>query len=113
VGSFSKLNTVSDVSPCCSRLFLILKSYKPLTFFGIISIVLLMLGLGAGARPCTNTSCIASFRRAQCGAGRGADAAGVFHPWTRLILNSTNLRLLELERLVCKKLAQRTTGRRE
>src|SRR5437764_3443749 len=50
-GSFSKLNTISDGFAVILKLLLILKSYKPLTFFGLCSIVLLGLGLIAGSRP--------------------------------------------------------------
>src|SRR5437764_4093464 len=50
-GSFSKLRTVSDGIAVMLKLFLILKSYKPLTFFGLSSIALLLLGLVVGSRP--------------------------------------------------------------
>ena len=33
------------------KLLLILKSYKPLTFFGIGSLIFLAFGLAAGSRP--------------------------------------------------------------
>src|SRR5262249_19092745 len=50
-GSFPKLRTVSDGMAVMLKLFLILKSYKPLTFFGLSSIGLLVLGLLVGIRP--------------------------------------------------------------
>ncbi|MSU35401.1 MAG: glycosyltransferase [Pedosphaera sp.] len=50
-GSFSKLNTFSDGFRVLLKLFLMLKSYKPLTFFGSISIGLLLLGMLVGVRP--------------------------------------------------------------
>jgi glycosyltransferase involved in cell wall biosynthesis len=50
-GSFSKLSTVSDGFRVLLKLFLIMKSYKPLTFFGIGSLVFLVLGLAVGYRP--------------------------------------------------------------
>src|SRR6185295_3551798 len=50
-GSFSKLRTGSDGMLVMLRLFLVLKSYKPLTFFGGISIGFFVLSLLAGIRP--------------------------------------------------------------
>jgi len=50
-GSFSKLNTFSDGFRVLLRLFLIVKSYKPLTFFGSLALVLFVLGLAAGSLP--------------------------------------------------------------
>ena len=48
-GSFSKLNTFSDGFRVLLRLFLIVKSYKPLTFFGGIALILFGLGLAVGS----------------------------------------------------------------
>jgi len=103
-GSFSKLSTFSDGILVLLRLFLILKSYKPLTFFGIWSIIFFILSLIAGVRPVldyvreryvhTVPSAIlaaALMMLAFLSLGLG------------LILNSTNLRLLELEKLILKR----------
>jgi glycosyltransferase involved in cell wall biosynthesis len=47
-GSKSKLNTFSDGRKVLLEIFLILKDYKPLTFFGIFSILFLIAGLITG-----------------------------------------------------------------
>ena len=46
-GSFSKLNTFSDGFKVIKTIFRMCKNYRPLTFFGIISALLLLLGGGA------------------------------------------------------------------
>jgi len=105
-GSFSKLNTFSDGFRVLLKLFLILKSYKPLTFFGLISIGLVVLGLAAGARPVYEY-----FAKHYVYAVPSAILAASLMMLAALslglglILNSVNLRLLELERLICKRSA--------
>ena len=102
-GSFSKLNTFSDGFRVLLRLFLIIKSYKPLTFFGGGSLLLFTLGLLVGIRPVyeyfadhyvyavpSAILAAALVMLAFLSLGLG------------LILNSINLRLLELEKLVAK-----------
>ena len=85
------------------KLFLILRSYKPLTFFGSCSIALFVLGLLAGARPV-----IEYIRERYVHAVPSAVLAAslvslsVLSLGLGLILNSTNLRLLELEKLLRK-----------
>jgi glycosyltransferase involved in cell wall biosynthesis len=107
-GSFSKLSTFSDGFAVLLKLFLILKSYKPLTFFGLCSIGLLVLGLAAGARPVYE---YISERYVHAVPSAILAAALVilafFTLGLGLILNSTNLRLLELEKLLCKRIGQR------
>ena len=103
-GSFSKLSTFSDGILVLLRLFLILKSYNPLTFFGITSIVLLILGLAAGARPVyeyINERYVHAVPSAILAAALVLLA--FFSLGLGLILNSTNLRLLELEKLILKR----------
>src|SRR5882762_6668300 len=103
-GSFSKLRTVSDGITVLLKLFLILKSYNPLTFFGLTSIVLLILGLAAGARPVYE---YITERYVHAVPSAILAAAVVllafFSLGLGLILNSTNLRLLELEKLILKR----------
>lgn len=113
-GSFSKLRTYSDGSLVLLRLFLMLKSYKPLTFFGLISIVLFVLGLVAGARP-TYEYLTERYVFAVPSAILAAALVllSCFTLGLGLILNSTNLRLLELERLIGKRFAQRDFSHRK
>jgi glycosyltransferase involved in cell wall biosynthesis len=47
-GSFSKLNTFSDGIRVIKTILIILKHYKPMLFFGSLSLVFMLLGLFAG-----------------------------------------------------------------
>ena len=47
-GSYSKLNTVKDGFRVLMTIFIILKNYRPLFFFGSISLILFFLGLITG-----------------------------------------------------------------
>jgi glycosyltransferase involved in cell wall biosynthesis len=113
-GSFSKLRTFSDGFAVLLKLFLILKSYKPLTFFGLCSIVIFLLGVAVGSRPVyefVTTGYIPALPSTVLAAALVLLA--FFSLGLGLILNSTNLRLLELEKLICKRLAQRDTAKTE
>jgi glycosyltransferase involved in cell wall biosynthesis len=107
-GSFSKLNTFSDGFGVLLKLFLIVKSYKPLTFFGGGSLLLFGLGLLAGARPVYQ---YIVYRYVYAVPSAILAAALVtlafFSLGLGLILTSINLRLLELEKLVTKGSARR------
>jgi glycosyltransferase involved in cell wall biosynthesis len=104
-GSFSKLNTIPDGTKVLVKLFLILKSYKPLTFFGLCSLGLMCLGLAAGARPVYE---YITERYVHAVPSAILAAALVLLASLSLtlglLLNSTNLRLLELEKLIGKRL---------
>jgi glycosyltransferase involved in cell wall biosynthesis len=50
-GSHSKLNTYRDGARVVLKIFDILKAYRPLLFFGMISLALLLVGLGLGSIP--------------------------------------------------------------
>jgi hypothetical protein len=104
-GSFSKLSTVSDGFRVLLKLFLIMKSYKPLTFFGIGSLLLLVLGLAVGFRP-VYEFVTERYVHAVPSAMLAASLVmlAFFSLGLGLILNSVNLRLLELEKLVGKRL---------
>jgi hypothetical protein len=52
-GSFSKLRTLPDGIRVLLRLFLLLRAYKPLTLFGSVFIVLLLVAIGTGLMPFT------------------------------------------------------------
>ena len=102
-GSFSKLNTFSDGILVLLRLFLIVKSYKPLTFFGGISLVLLFTGLGIGSLPVYEFVTEHYVHRVPSAILAAALVMlSFFSLGLGLILNSMNLRLLELEKLVAK-----------
>jgi glycosyltransferase involved in cell wall biosynthesis len=102
-GSFSKLRTFSDGFAVLLKLFLVVKSYKPLSFFGGISLGLLLAGLGAGVRPVYQ---YLSERYVYSVPSAVLAAALVILSFLSLglglILNSVNLRLLEIERLIGK-----------
>ncbi len=104
-GSFSKLSTVSDGFRVILKLFLIMKSYKPLTFFGIGSLVLLVLGFAAGSRP-VYEYITERYVHAVPSAMLAASLVmlAFFSLGLGLILNSINLRLLELEKQVNKRM---------
>jgi glycosyltransferase involved in cell wall biosynthesis len=108
-GSFSKLRTVSDGLLVLLKLFLILKSYKPLTFFGLCSLALLGLGLAAGSRPVYEYITVRYVYAVPSAILAAALVLLAFFTLgLGLILNSVNLRLLELEKLVGKRLGRRS-----
>ncbi len=47
-GSHSKLNTFKDGIKVIRKIFMIFKDYKPLAFFGMLSLLCLCLGIGIG-----------------------------------------------------------------
>ncbi len=105
-GSFSKLRTFSDGFAVLLKLFLVLKSYKPLTFFGSLSLLLLVLGLVAGYRPVyeyVTERYVYTVPRAVLAAA--LVILSFLTAGLGLILNSINLRLLEIEKLVSKRSA--------
>jgi glycosyltransferase involved in cell wall biosynthesis len=105
-GSFSKLNTFSDGFRVLLRLFLIVKSYKPLTFFGSLALVLFALGLAAGSLPIYDFVTDPNHFVHRVPSAILAAALmmlSFFSLGLGLILNSINLRLLELEQLITKR----------
>jgi glycosyltransferase involved in cell wall biosynthesis len=100
-GSFSKLRTFADGSKVLLRLFLMIKSYKPLTFFGSAGIALFALGLLVGSRPIYEYATerwVHAVPLAILAAGLMVLAFGSIA--LGLLLNSVNVRLLELETLL-------------
>ena len=102
-GSVSKLKTGSDGLLVLLKLFLMIRSYKPLTFFGGLGILLLLAGFLAAIWPVTEfviehhvrsmpsaLLCAALILLAALSISLG------------LVLNSINLRLLEVEKLIRK-----------
>ncbi|MBK1827829.1 glycosyltransferase [Haloferula rosea] len=105
-GSFSKLNTWSDGSLVLLRLFLILKSYKPLTLFGAMGLIMAILGLAVGYLPThdyfTNPGHYVDHVPSAILAA-ALMVLSMISLSVGLILNSINLRLLELERLTIRR----------
>ena len=103
-GSFSKLNTFSDGFRVLLRLFLIIKSYKPLTLFGSLALVLFALGLAAGALPVYEFITEHYVHRVPSAILAAAlMMLSFFSLGLGLVLNSMNLRLLEIEQLISKR----------
>lgn len=103
-GSESKLNTFSDGFRVLLRLFLIVKSYKPLTFFGSLALVLLVLGLAIGSRPVYEfIQYHYVFTVPSAILAAALVMLSFFSLGLGLILNSMNLRLLEMEQLITKR----------
>jgi glycosyltransferase involved in cell wall biosynthesis len=110
-GSFSKLKTGSDGLLVILKLFLMIRSYKPLTFFGGMSILLFFFGLLAGLRPLLE---FASNRYVHSVPSAVLAASliilSAFCLGLGLLLNSVNLRLLEVEKLIRKWNSNSTPG---
>jgi len=103
-GSFSKLNTFSDGFRVLLRLFLIIKTYKPLSFFGGAALVLFALGLAAGALPVYEFITQHYVHRLPSAIlAASLIMLSFFSLGLGLILNSMNLRLLEIEKLIGKR----------
>jgi glycosyltransferase involved in cell wall biosynthesis len=103
-GSFSKLNTVSDGFRVLLRLFLILKTYKPLTCFGALALLLFLLGLAAGVMPVYEFITEHYVHRIPSAILAASLVMLSFLSLSLgLILNSMNLRLLEMEKLIAKR----------
>ena len=104
-GSFSKLRTLPDGIRVLLRLFLLMRAYKPLSLFGSLFIALLLVSVAAGALPfyelieqhrvvsrASAILAISSLMLASLCLALG------------LVLSSVNQRLLELERVVIKRI---------
>ena len=103
-GSFSKLNTFSDGFLVLLRLFLMLKSYKPLTFFGGVAISLFLLGLLVGIRPVYEFVTVHYVYAVPSAILAAALVMlSFFSIGLGLILNSMNLRLREIEQFIAKR----------
>jgi len=103
-GSFSKLNTFSDGFRVLLRLFLIVKTYKPLTCFGGLALLLFALGLAAGVMPVYEFITEHYVHRVPSAIlAASLVMLSFFSLGLGLILNSMNLRLLELEKLISKR----------
>ena len=102
-GSVSKLKTGSDGILVLLKLFLVIKSYKPLTLFGGMAILLMLAGLAIGSLPIFEFT-FEHRVHAELSAILACALVilSFFSLGLGLILNSVNLRLLEVEKLVRK-----------
>jgi len=104
-GSFSKLSTIPDGIRVLLRLFLLMRAYKPLTLFGTFFMILMLVAFAVGALP------LAEFIMHRVVESR---ASAIFAITTGmlaclslalgLVLSSVNQRLLEVERVVIKRM---------
>jgi len=104
-GSFSKLRTIPDGSRVLLRLFLLLRAYKPLSLFGSLFIALMLVALAVGALPLSELVLhryVASRASAIFAITTGMLACMSLA--LGLVLSSINQRLLELERVVIKRI---------
>jgi glycosyltransferase involved in cell wall biosynthesis len=110
-GSYSKLKTGSDGLLVILKLFLMIRSYKPLTFFGGMSILLFFFGLLAGLRP-LHEFAVNHYVHSVSSAVLAASLIilSAFCLGLGLLLNSVNLRLLEVEKLIRKWSSNSTPG---
>ena len=112
-GSFSKLNTVPDGIRVLLRLFLLMRSYKPLTLFGGLALMLGFIGIVSGTLPLIDLITEQPFRR--FGSALISSSAFVLAFGSLslgLILSSVNQRLLELERVTIKRIKTSQSPRR-
>jgi len=102
-GSVSKLKTGSDGLLVLLKLFLMIRSYKPLTFFGGLGMLLFFAALIAGIWPATELA-IEHHVRSLPSALLAALLVilSALSISLGLVLNSINLRLLEVEKLIRK-----------
>lgn len=100
-GSFSKLRTFADGSAVLLKLFLMIKSYKPLTFFGSLALLLLAGAMGVGLPPLiASVSQHGVVSMPMVVVALGLVLLSSLSLALGLMLNSVNLRLLELETLI-------------
>lgn len=102
-GSSSKLNTFRDGARILWKLFSLARSFKPLTFFGLIGILLFLLGLGAGIAPIhdfVTTGKVPHFPSAILATGLMLLSAGSF--FLGVILHAVNWRFKELHNIMAR-----------
>lgn len=104
-GSFSKLRTIPDGIRVLLRLFLLMRAYKPLTLFGSLFLVLFLASAAVGILPLLE---LIQHQRVISRASAIVAISGVMLSSVclalGLVLSSVNQRLLELERVVIKRL---------
>lgn len=95
LGSRSKLSTIKDGVRIVFKVFLILRSYKPLTFFGSLAIMSEIVALITGIIALRLFNSTGSLNVALAIACSSFFIIGIFFASIGIILNSLNFRLLE------------------
>jgi len=112
-GSHSKLRTIPDGFRVLLKLFLMLQSYKPLTFFGSIGILCAIASLASGVGPVIEYMqfrYVYAVPRAVLAAALAIMA--MLSVGIGVILHSTNFRLQEVERVLVKRTGPGETASR-
>jgi glycosyltransferase involved in cell wall biosynthesis len=105
VGSTSKLRTFRDGARVLFRIFTLMQSYKPLTFYGGIGLFMLACGLFAGAFVIQDYILYQYIYRVPLAIlATGLVMIGVLSGFTGIILTRINFRLLEISNLQAKTL---------
>lgn len=105
-GSTSKLNTFSDGFRVLWKIFSLFRAFKPLTFFGGVSLFLLVLGLLAGSLPIHDyltdpNHYVSHIPMAVLAVGLIILATGFF--FLGITLHSLNWRFIELHNVLTRK----------
>jgi glycosyltransferase involved in cell wall biosynthesis len=104
-GSFSKLSTVPDGVRTLLRLFLLLRAYKPLTLFGSLFLACLVVALLVGMRPVLELVQSGTIKSQASAISALAGVVLAFMSLSLgLVLSSVNQRLLELEKVIIKRI---------
>ena len=107
-GSFSKLSTFRDGFRVLLKLFNILKAYRPFLFFGVIGLLICLVGLLLGSVPIVefiNTGKVSHFPTAILAAS--IEIVGVIVVFAGIIMDSVNHHFRELSSQVVKVAARR------
>jgi glycosyltransferase involved in cell wall biosynthesis len=107
-GSHSKLRTFRDGARVLWKLFNLIRAFKPLTFFGSLGILLLLLGILAGLPPILDyarTSEVRRFPLAILATGLVLLSAGCF--FLGILLHAINWRLKELHNVIVRQEGRR------
>ncbi len=104
-GSFSKLRTIPDGIRVLLRLFLLMRAYKPLTLFGTLAVLLFLFAGGFALLPAAElVTQQRVLSRASAILSLSSFMLGCLSLATGLVLSSVNQRLLEVERVIVKRL---------
>ncbi len=104
-GSTSKLHTFRDGARVLLKIFTLMQSYKPLTFYGGIGLFLLACGLIAGAFVIQDYILYQYIYRVPLAIlATGLVIIGVFSGFAGIILTRINFRLLEISNIQAKTL---------